>query len=291
MTQASSVYPDLTVQQNLRYFAALAGSGDAEIDAVLADVDLTDHRLALTGNLSGGQRTRVSLAAALVGQPELLLLDEPTVGLDPVLRRDLWQLFHRLAERGRTLLVSSHVMDEAGRCERVLLMRDGPADRRRQPGRAARANRRAGPGTGLPAAGRTASVMSEHRSEERARSERPAMSTGAQRGMRVATARRVLQQLAHDRRSIVLLLVVPSILLDPAEVCLFLGPAAVRPDRAAAARRVPVHHHVPDHLDHHGARTHLGHPGAAARPPHCSVPSWCSVTAWHSGWQPCSSPA
>ena len=125
MTQASSVYPDLTVQQNLRYFAALSGAGDAEIDAVLADVDLTDHRFALTGNLSGGQRTRVSLAAALVGQPELLLLDEPTVGLDPVLRRDLWLLFGRLAAAGRTLLVSSHVMDEAARCERVLLMRSG----------------------------------------------------------------------------------------------------------------------------------------------------------------------
>jgi ABC-2 type transport system ATP-binding protein len=125
MTQISSVYPDLTVQQNLRYFAALSGATDETIDTVLADVDLTDHRFALTGNLSGGQRTRVSLAAALIGEPEVLLLDEPTVGLDPVLRRDLWQLFHRLAAHGRTLLVSSHVMDEAGRCDRVLLMRDG----------------------------------------------------------------------------------------------------------------------------------------------------------------------
>lgn len=125
MTQSSSVYPDLTVQQNLRYFAALAGTGNRDIEAALTDVDLTDHRDALTGNLSGGQRTRVSLAAALVGQPELLLLDEPTVGLDPVLRRDLWQLFGRLAAHGRTLLVSSHVMDEAARCEQVLLMRAG----------------------------------------------------------------------------------------------------------------------------------------------------------------------
>jgi ABC-2 type transport system ATP-binding protein len=125
MTQSSSVYPDLTVRQNLRYFAALAGTGDSEIEAALTDVDLTDHRDALTGNLSGGQRTRVSLAAALVGRPELLLLDEPTVGLDPVLRRDLWQLFGRLAADGRTLLVSSHVMDEAARCEQVLLMRSG----------------------------------------------------------------------------------------------------------------------------------------------------------------------
>lgn len=125
MTQSSSVYPDLTVRQNLRYYAALAGTGDAEIDAVLADADLTDHGSALTGNLSGGQLSRVSLAAALVGQPEVLLLDEPTVGLDPVLRRDLWQLFGRLAASGRTLLVTSHVMDEAARCQRVLLMRSG----------------------------------------------------------------------------------------------------------------------------------------------------------------------
>jgi ABC-2 type transport system ATP-binding protein len=76
--------------------------------------------------MSGGQRGRVSLAAALLGDPELLVLDEPTVGLDPVLRRDLWQLFHRLtAERGATVLVSSHVMDEAERCHRLLLLREG----------------------------------------------------------------------------------------------------------------------------------------------------------------------
>jgi ABC-2 type transport system ATP-binding protein len=122
MTQASSVYPDLTVQQNLRYFAALSGVTDDAIETVLTDVGLTGQRTALTANLSGGQRTRVSLATALVGNPELLLLDEPTVGLDPVLRRDLWRLFSRLAASGRTLLVSSHVMDEAARCE---LMRDG----------------------------------------------------------------------------------------------------------------------------------------------------------------------
>jgi len=141
MTQSSSVYPDLTVWQNLRYYAALAGTSDTEVDTVLADVDLTDHRSALTGNLSGGQLSRVSLAAALVGQPEVLLLDEPTVGLDPVLRRDLWQLFGRLAASGRTLLVTSHVMDEAARCQRVLLMRSGrliaegsPAELREQTG-------------------------------------------------------------------------------------------------------------------------------------------------------------
>lgn len=125
VTQSTSVYPDLTVRQNLRYFAALSGSSDAAVRGALEDVGLVDRADALTGELSGGQQTRVSLAAALLGGPDLLLLDEPTVGLDPVLRRDLWQLFATLAAGGTTLLVSSHVMDEAGRCDRVLLMREG----------------------------------------------------------------------------------------------------------------------------------------------------------------------
>ncbi|MFL6160754.1 MAG: ABC transporter ATP-binding protein [Jatrophihabitantaceae bacterium] len=124
-TQTMSVYPDLTVEQNLRYFATIAGAEHRAIDEALHEVELTDRRTALTGRLSGGQRARVSLAAALLGRPALLLLDEPTVGLDPVLRRQLWQLFQRLADGGVTLLVSSHVMDEAARCERVLLLRDG----------------------------------------------------------------------------------------------------------------------------------------------------------------------
>nr|WP_250402255.1 ABC transporter ATP-binding protein [Streptomyces cellostaticus] len=132
VTQAPSVYDDLTVRQNLDYFASVLDPGRAKADRrddvrrVLGDVDLTTHADALAGNLSGGQRSRVSLAVALLGTPELLVLDEPTVGLDPVLRRDLWNLFHALvAERGVTLLVSSHVMDEAERCHRLLLMRDG----------------------------------------------------------------------------------------------------------------------------------------------------------------------
>ncbi|MCX4448499.1 ABC transporter ATP-binding protein [Streptomyces sp. NPDC087866] len=133
VTQASSVYTDLTVRQNLDYFAAILQPGRAHRDArhaavtrALTEVDLTSHEDALAGNLSGGQRTRVSLAVALLGTPDLLVLDEPTVGLDPVLRRDLWQLFHTLAaERGTTLLISSHVMDEAERCHRLLLMREG----------------------------------------------------------------------------------------------------------------------------------------------------------------------
>ncbi|MFH9891246.1 ABC transporter ATP-binding protein [Streptomyces luteogriseus] len=133
VTQAPSVYDDLTVRQNLDYFAAILDPGrtaadrrDADVTRAIADVDLTTHADALAGNLSGGQRSRVSLAVALLGSPELLVLDEPTVGLDPVLRRDLWNLFHDIATgRGATLLVSSHVMDEAERCHRLLLMRDG----------------------------------------------------------------------------------------------------------------------------------------------------------------------
>ena len=125
VTQSSSVYPDLTVRQNLDYFAALCGSSDADVQRALEQVGLADRSGSLTGELSGGQRTRVSLAAALLADPDVYLLDEPTVGLDPVLRRDLWLLFQDLAADGRTLLVSSHVMDEAGRCDRVLLMRDG----------------------------------------------------------------------------------------------------------------------------------------------------------------------
>ncbi|MBW5486670.1 ABC transporter ATP-binding protein [Streptomyces bambusae] len=133
VTQDPSVYADLTVRQNLDYFAAVLDPGRAaaarrraDVARAIADVDLADHADVLAARLSGGQRSRVSLAAALLGTPELLVLDEPTVGLDPVLRRDLWNLFHTLAsERGTTLLVSSHVMDEAERCHDLLLMRDG----------------------------------------------------------------------------------------------------------------------------------------------------------------------
>jgi ABC-2 type transport system ATP-binding protein len=125
VTQDPSVYADLTVVQNLRHFAALVGADRADADRVLAEVDLQDKRDALVHRLSGGQRARVSLAAAMVGSPALLVLDEPTVGLDPVLRRDLWGLFRRLADGGTSLLVSSHVMDEAARCDRLVLLREG----------------------------------------------------------------------------------------------------------------------------------------------------------------------
>jgi ABC-2 type transport system ATP-binding protein len=125
VTQAPAVYVDLTVRENLAYFAAVVGAPPGDVDRVLTQVDLEPFAASRVDNLSGGQRSRVSLATALLGSPELLVLDEPTVGLDPVLRRDLWATFHALADRGTTLLVSSHVMDEATRCDRLLLVRDG----------------------------------------------------------------------------------------------------------------------------------------------------------------------
>lgn len=126
VTQAPSVYGDLTVRENLRYFARVLGVPAARVDSVIDAVSLGSHADQIaTGSLSGGQRARVSLGAALLGEPDLLVLDEPTVGLDPVLRRELWATFHRLAAGGTALLVSSHVMDEAGRCHELLLMRDG----------------------------------------------------------------------------------------------------------------------------------------------------------------------
>lgn len=125
VTQAPSVYADLTVRQNLRYYARVLGAPIGDVDRVIDQVDLASHADHLVARLSGGQCSRVSLATALLGEPALLVLDEPTVGLDPVLRVQLWELFHQLAADGVTLLVSSHVMDEAERCERLVLLRDG----------------------------------------------------------------------------------------------------------------------------------------------------------------------
>lgn len=125
LTQAPSVYGDLTVRDNVRYLARVLGAPDDAVDRAIAAVDLTDHAGARVENLSGGQLSRAGLACTLVGDPEVLVLDEPTVGLDPVLRRDLWEIFRGLAAEGRTLLVSSHVMDEATRCDRLLLLRRG----------------------------------------------------------------------------------------------------------------------------------------------------------------------
>jgi ABC-2 type transport system ATP-binding protein len=125
VTQAPSVYLDLTARENLLYFAQIVGAGEQVIEEVLGTVGLEQRANVVVGSLSGGERSRVSLASALLGGPELLVLDEPTVGLDPVLRRDLWNTFHRLADAGATLLVSSHVMDEAERCDELIMIREG----------------------------------------------------------------------------------------------------------------------------------------------------------------------
>jgi len=125
VTQAPSVYDDLTVAENVHFFARVLDVSRRDADEIIHDVDLEGVREQRVLNLSGGQRSRVSLAVALLGSPRLLVLDEPTVGLDPVLRRDLWAMFHRLADAGAAVVVSSHVMDEAQRCDRLLLMRDG----------------------------------------------------------------------------------------------------------------------------------------------------------------------
>jgi ABC-2 type transport system ATP-binding protein len=126
LTQAPSVYADLTVRENARYFASLyRGVTRADADQVIADVGLASAADQIVGTLSGGQRSRASLACTLLGNPRLIILDEPTVGQDPVLREDLWAKFHELAAAGATLLVSSHVMDEARRCDRLILIREG----------------------------------------------------------------------------------------------------------------------------------------------------------------------
>lgn len=125
VTQDPSIYLDLTVRENLAFFARVLGTDGDGVTRAIERVDLADHADQVVGRLSGGQLSRASLAVALLGSPDLLVLDEPTVGLDPVLRRDLWALFHRLADDGAAVFVSSHVMDEADRCDRLLLMREG----------------------------------------------------------------------------------------------------------------------------------------------------------------------
>lgn len=125
VTQAPSVYANLTVADNVAFFARVLRAPAADVDTVIEQVGLSSHRHSLTATLSGGQLSRASLDVALLGSPPLLLLDEPTVGLDPVLRVDLWDTFRSLAQTGTTLLVSSHVMDEAAWCDQLLLMREG----------------------------------------------------------------------------------------------------------------------------------------------------------------------
>ena len=222
LTQQPSVYQDLTVIENLRYFAKVIGVPrkqlDEEVSRLLGLVDLADHASSRAGSLSGGQLSRVSLAAALVGAPELLVLDEPTVGLDPVLRRDLWSIFRRLARSGVTLLVSSHVMDEATRCDRLLLMRAGimlADDTLRGV---------------LDATGTTdaeqAFLTLVDRAIERQPADHASRQPGGRRAVRragrcagmtptltMATAARVLQQIRHDHRTVGLMLIMPCVLL------------------------------------------------------------------------------
>ncbi len=124
-TQNASIYSDLTCLENLHYFARLLGDSEISVEEIIDLVDLRKSRKQIASSLSGGERARLALATALLGKPELLILDEPTVGLDPVLRRDLWDLFHRLSDLGKTLIISSHVMDEADRCDILFLLRDG----------------------------------------------------------------------------------------------------------------------------------------------------------------------
>ena len=128
-TQDNAVYSDLTLAENLRYFGAVLGLSRTRVAAAISrtvrELDLTGLENRLVGTFSGGQLARAGLAVALLGEPEVLMLDEPTVGLDPVLRRDLWSMFHRLAGSGATVLVSSHVMDEAARCDHLMFLREG----------------------------------------------------------------------------------------------------------------------------------------------------------------------
>src|SRR5437868_398253 len=123
-TQPAALCPDLTVEENLRFFAAINGVHGGVREA-LEVAGLWDRRGSIVSSLSGGMRTRCSLACALVHKPELLLLDEPTVGVDPLLRMQLWDRFQKMAREGTTILVSSHVMDEAERCDRLGLIRFG----------------------------------------------------------------------------------------------------------------------------------------------------------------------
>jgi len=123
MTQAAALYLELSVEENVRFFARIAGRGDVE--EVLRFVELWDRRRTITATLSGGMRTRLSLACTLVHRPDLLLLDEPTVGVDPQLRVQLWEGLREMAASGTAILVSSHVMDEAARADRLGLMRAG----------------------------------------------------------------------------------------------------------------------------------------------------------------------
>ena len=195
VTQAASVYDDLTVAENLPSSPRSSASPADEVDRCIEAVDLGSHADQVVGNLSGGQRSRASLAVALLGEPDLLVLDEPTVGLDPVLRQDLWALFHRIADGGAAVFVSSHVMDEAERCDRLLLMRDGVviADDSPHEIKSATGTRRHRAGLPGPRARRRRHEPPHHCSP---------------------SPRRVLTQLRRDHRTLAMLLVLPCLLIS-----------------------------------------------------------------------------
>lgn len=125
MTQNAAFYDDLTTLQNLTYFAQMRGGERTEVPDILSAVELSEQANQLASTLSGGQRSRLSLAIALLASPKFLVLDEPTVGVDPVLRQQLWKLFRQLAEDGTTVLITSHIMSEAELCDQLVLLRNG----------------------------------------------------------------------------------------------------------------------------------------------------------------------
>jgi ABC-2 type transport system ATP-binding protein len=125
MSQKSAVYGDITVKENLEYFASICGSSEQQVAEIMESMRLNLHRDKMASSLSGGEATRLSLGIALLGNPEILFLDEPTVGLDPSLRIELWKIFASLRNQGKTILITSHMMDEAERCDILILMRNG----------------------------------------------------------------------------------------------------------------------------------------------------------------------
>jgi ribosome-dependent ATPase len=215
VTQARGLYEDLTVRENVRYFCRVAGAPAARAEEVLGTVRLEHLGPRVVRTLSGGERARASLATALVARPAVLILDEPTVGLDPVLRRDLWRTFHRLADEGAALLVSSHVMDEAANCDELVLLRDGDIPRPRYTSRAAEAHPHARSRRGLPTSDRAGAAARRPRLGRASGWCRPRRRGARSMSARAsgATAARVLRQLRHDLRTVALLLVVPCVLL------------------------------------------------------------------------------